>query len=142
MAVGDFRIALDGSFKYGPAGISAPTVSNNVDSVQFAGTAIEASALRRGKRWKMTKAIALDGTLSFKVWDIEGDALVAALETAFMSLGKIALWPTAANSGKGLDADYAITGFNRGEENEQGFVEISVTAKPNDEQRDPVYQAG
>ncbi len=142
MAAGELRVALDGSFKYGTAGVQAATVSNNVDSVQLAITPREASALLRGAGWVTNAVIALDGTLSFKVYDIVGDPLVAALETAWTTRGKIALWATTAQSGKGLDADFCIPGFSRGEENEKGYVEISVTAKPNTEQRAPVYQAG
>jgi len=139
MAAGDFRIGLDGAFKYGVAGSAAGTATDNVDGVQFAGTAKTATATVRGKTWEMEKPVILQGTLTFTCWDIESDAFYGALETAFFTKAKIALWAKSAATGKGLDSDFYVTGFSPSQDNE-GFQTVSVTAKPTHEQRDPTWQ--
>ena len=136
MAAGDFRVALDGSFYYGASGSQASTEAVNVENVVLNLSPQTAQALQRGKTYTMNKVIALDATLSFDVWDIEGDGLVSAIETAVTGKSRIALYPTGQSSGKGLDADYYITGFSR---NETDLTKISVEAKPTDEERDPSY---
>lgn len=139
MAAGDFRIGLDGKFKHGNAGSTPSTISDNVDNVTLGLSARSAQALRRGKTWVMTKVTALEATLDFEVWDIEGDGLISALKTAYMGKTRIALYPTDAASGEGLDADWYITAFGRNETNED-FIKYSVTAQPTDEVRDPNWQ--
>jgi len=139
MAVGDYRIGLDGKFYSGPAGSKATTLRDNVDDVNLSLSKRVAEALRRGKKWVAIKPTATEATVEFAVFDIEGDAFVAQLESAFMTDTKIALYPTDATGGKGLDADYYITGFSRAEDNED-FIKYSVQARPTDEQRDPVWQ--
>lgn len=139
MAAGDHRVGLNGDFKHGTAGAQATTISTNVDDVNFNTTARMAEALKRGKTYVMKKPIALEASIDFKVWDIVGDALVAALETAYFTKARIALYPTTEQSGKGLDADYYISQFQRQSDNED-FVFYSVKAEPTDEARNPVWQ--
>ena len=138
MAEGDLRIGLNGVFKYGTAGSTAGTTTNNVDGVALNVDIETVKSLRRGKTWQSTKAIAKSPSLSFTVEDREGDAFMAALKTAAIGLSRIALYPTDVAGGDGLDADYYITGFNR-EEGNTDAITYSVTAEPTDELRDPSW---
>lgn len=139
MAAGDFRIGLDGAFKYGTAGSQAGTATDNVDDVSFSGTARTATAVVRGKTWTLDKPTILEGTLSFTMYDIESDAFYAAIESAFFNKTKIALWAKSAASGKGLDSDFYISGFTPSQDNE-GFQTVAVVCRPTFEQRTPVWQ--
>jgi hypothetical protein len=139
MAAGDRRIGLDGVFYYGDAGSQADTEASNVDNVRVQLSARTAEAVERGKSFVTKKPTVLEPTLTFDVADKEGDAFVAALESAAYDKTRLALYPTDASSGKGLDADYYITEFSRSETNTQ-FITYSVTAVPTDESRDPVWQ--
>lgn len=139
MAAGEYRKGLNGVFKYGTAGAQADTEADNVDDVTMNMSKRVAEALRRGKVYVAKKPIATEVSIDFKAWDIVGDAFVTALETAFFADTRIALYPTSEQSGKGLDADYYITSFQRQEDND-GFVFYTVKAEPTDEERDPVWQ--
>ena len=138
MAAGDRRIGLDGTFYWGAAGSTATTEAKNVDDVSLAIEGNEINGVERGSTWEYTDVTHLKGTLTFKVTDKVGDALVDALTTACIDKSKIALYPTLVESGKGLNADYKITGFTRDEGN-TAHVVYNVTAKPNDEERDPEF---
>jgi hypothetical protein len=138
MAVGDYRIGLDGKFLYGAAGATAGTEASNVDDVTLNLSARMAEAIRRGKKYVAKKPVCLECSVEFKIWDIEGDPFLTQLETAFFNKAKIALYPRDAVSGKGLDGDFYVSGFNRAEDNEE-FITYTVTAEPTDEQRDPVW---
>lgn len=138
MAAGDYRMGLNGVFKYGTAGSTAATTTTNISTVEIALSARVAEAVRRNKTWVAKKPYVLEATLTFTIWDVVGDAFMAALETAYTTKAKIALYPTTEQSGKGLDGDYYITNFSRSEDNE-GFVTYSVEAVPTDETRDPSW---
>lgn len=138
MAAGDYRIGLDGVFFHGAAGVTAATEADNVRNVNLNLSKRTAEALRRGKKWVAKKPIATEASLEFEIFDIEGDAFLAAIRDAFMGDNRIALYPTDGASGEGLDADYYITNFSRSESNEE-FITYSVTAEPTDEVRDPAW---
>ena len=138
MAAGDYRIGLDGVFYHGAAGIKATTEADNVRNVNLNLSKRTAEALRRGKKWVAKKPIATEASLEFEIFDIEGDAFLAAIRDAFMGDNRIALYPTDGATGEGLDADYYITNFSRSESNEE-FITYSVTAEPTDEVRDPAW---
>jgi hypothetical protein len=138
MAAGDYRIGLEGVFFHGAGGTTAATEADNVRNVNLNLSKRTAEALRRGKKWVAKKPIATEASLEFEIFDIEGDAFLAAIRDAFMGDNRIALYPTDAASGEGLDADYYITNFSRSESNEE-FITYSVTAEPTDEVRDPAW---
>ena len=140
MAAGDYRIGLDGKFYHGAAGATAATEADNVRNVNLNLSKRTAEALRRGKKWVAKKPIATEASLEFEMYDIEGDTFLAAVKDAFMNDTRIALFPTDAASGEGLDADYYITNFSRSESNEE-FITYSVTAEPTDEARDPAWDS-
>ncbi len=137
MAAGDRRIGLDGTFYYGTFSSTANTEAVNVDDVSLNVEGNEITGIERGKTWEFTDITHLRGTLTFKVTDKVGDPFVAALVAATLAKGKIALYPTLAESGEGLDADYVVS-FTRDEANTEHVV-YNVTAKPTDETRDPVW---
>jgi len=138
MAAGDYRIGLDGKFYYGNAGSQATTEATNVRNVNLNLSKRTAEALRRGKKWVAKKPVATEASLEFEIYDIEADAFLSTIKNAFMNDTKVALYPTDAASGEGLDADYYITNFSRNESNED-FITYSVTAEPTDETRDPTW---
>lgn len=140
MAAGDYRIGLNGKFYSGSAGSQAATERDNVDEVVATFTGRTAEALRRGKTYVATEVVALEHTLTFKVFDIESDAFVTQIRTAFFAKTKLAFWAKDASTGEGLDADYVITGFSR-DENNANIIAYNVEAKPNDGQRNPVWQS-
>ena len=139
MADGDYRIGLDGQFLFGAAGNPATTEITNVQDVTLDLSAIEADTKTRASRtWATSKVVLLQGSVQFTMLDKEGDIALSALKTAFFSKGKVALWPKDAESGEGLDADYGITGFSRNEQLTE-VIAYNVTAKPNNEQREPQW---
>jgi len=138
MAAGDYRIGLDGKFHYGASGSQASTEADNVRNVNLNMSKRMAEAVRRGKSWVAKKPVITEGTVEFEIYDIEGDAFLTAVKSAFMNDTRIALYPTDAASGEGLDADFYISSFSRNEANEE-FIAYSVTAEPTDEERDPAW---
>jgi len=111
MAAGDYRIGLDGKFFYGSSGSQASTEANNVRNVNLNLSARTAEAVRRGKKWVAKKPTVLEASVEFELFDIEGDSFLSTIKTAFMNRSKVALYPTDATSGEGLDADFYVTGF-------------------------------
>ena len=139
MPAGDLRIGLDGEFHYGDSGSTATNEHQNIHDVNFAATARTAEALRRKKKFVTTKPTYLEASLTFKLHDEEGDALIPLLRAAWANRTRIALYPTDAAGGDGLDADYYILKCARNESNPD-FIVYDVEAKPTDEERDPVWQ--
>jgi len=82
--------------------------------------------------------VITEATLEFELFDIEGDAFLAALKTAFTTDARIALYPTDVAAGDGLDGDFYITEFTRAEPNEE-FIGYTCKAEPTDEERDPQW---
>lgn len=138
MAAGDMRISLEGEFLWGTAGSTAGTVSNRVDDVNISLDPVLASAILRGELFETNKVLYLKASLTFKLHDVEGDALQDAIVAAAMSKGRIALYPKTSKSGKGLDGDFYVS-FKRAEPNSD-FVGWDITATPTSELRNPVYQ--
>lgn len=138
MAAGDYRLGIDGKFLYGTAGSTATTESDAIETCNLNLTARAAEALRRGKTWVANKTYALEATLSFTFFDIEGDGLLTAIQAAFLNRTKVALYAKDAASGQGIDADWYITSFSRDESNSD-FIKYSAEAKPTDEQRNPAW---
>lgn len=138
MAAGDLRIGLNGIFYYGDSGSTASTEHNNVHDVTLNASARTAEALRRGKKWVTKKPTYLEASVDFKLHDVDSDALVPLLRAAYLNQTRIALYPTDASGGDGLDADYYVTKFTRNESNPD-FITYEVTAEPTDEERDPSW---
>jgi len=138
MAAGDYVIPLDGKFYSGSEGSTASTERDNVDEVRLRMTARTAEAVRRGKTWVAKKPTVLEGTLEFKVFDLESDAFVAVLSAAFIAKSRVALKAESYSGNASLDADFYITGFSHDQNNAEIAV-YNVTAEPTDELRDPTY---
>jgi hypothetical protein len=136
MAAGDYVLPLNGELFSGTAGSTPSTERDNVDEVRLRMTGRTAEAVRRKKSWVAKKITVREATLEFKAYDIESDAFVTALASAFMNGTKIALYPTSYSGGPGLDADFYVTGFSRDENNTE-IGAYNVTAEPTDELRDP-----
>ncbi len=138
MGAGDYQKGLNGVFNWGASGAQAATPTDIVRNVTLNMSKRTAEAVRRGKTWVAKVPVITEATLEFEVYDIEGDAFLAALKTAFLTDARIALYPTDVAGGDGLDGDFYITSFGRNEANEE-FTTFSVTAEPTDEERDPQW---
>lgn len=128
MAAGDYRIGLDGTFKYGSAGSTPTTITNNVSGVSLSLNPNAVTVLPRGTGFRGTKVTDLDPELTFTIWNVESDAFRAAIVAAARNKTTLALYPKDASSGEGLDADWTITGLTEGQDNE-GLDTFEVTAK-------------
>ncbi len=137
MAAGDFLHALEGKFYYGTAGSQAATEQTNVTGVSLASTSRTEDIVQRGKKYQASHVLSLECTLTFTAWDVDSDAMVAALLAAFHAKTLVALYPVDKTSGEGLDADYVVTQATR---DETDLTKYNFECKPNDTNRDPVWQ--
>jgi hypothetical protein len=132
-------MGLNGVFMYDAAGATATTAHDNIDNVVLTVAISNVQVMKRGKAWTSTAAVQNDAELTFDIPDREGDALIAAIAAAIATTAKkMAFYPRDKTGGVGLDADWVITGFDRNESND-GIITYSVTAKPNDDTRDPSW---
>ena len=138
MAAGDVRIGLDGVLLQGASGSTATTEAVNAEDVTLNLGTVDIDITRRGATYEVSKPVLLTAELTFTLQKREADAVATALMSAFTSKGRIALYPRDSASGQGLNADYYITGMtdNQPLKDKQTW---SITAKPTDEQRAPVW---
>ena len=138
-----YRIGLDGVLKHGTKGSKATTPIANCTDVTLDLTAITADTTSRSSvDWTSEKSILKTASLTFKMLNHSDDAdgAIAAIKSAFMGDDAIALHPTDSTGGEGLNADWNITGFKRDETMLQ-VQAFDVTATPNNEDREPVWEA-
>ena len=139
MAAGDIRIGMDAKLLQGAAGSTASVEAVNAEDVTLSMTAVEIDTTRRASLWETVKTVRKNAELSFTLQKREGDSVATAIVSAFMSGGRISLYPRDSTSGEGLNADWYITGITDGQplKDKQTWA---ITAKPADEQRDPVWE--
>lgn len=125
----DFILGMDGKLSHGPAGTTATDEITNVRDVTLQLEAGEADVTTRGNSgWRATAATLREATLEFTMLWKPSDAAFAAIRDAFLNSTNIALLALDKANGEGLDADFAITSFSRGEPLEEGMT-VDVTAK-------------
>jgi len=137
MAAGDVLLGLNGSFCYGAGGGTPSTVAENVDEVKLSMSKRFAEWIKRNVDYVGKKPTVRECQLTFKVYDIEGDAFLAAILAEWAADARIALYPKDATSGTGLDADWYVE-CQRSEDN-QGVITYEVTAHLTDEARQPSW---
>jgi hypothetical protein len=100
----------------------------------------EADVTTRGNNgWRATVAALKDASVEFElVWDT-GNAGFTAIKNAYLNGAAIALAILDDVDGEGLDADFSITSFSRGEPLEEAMT-VSVTAKPTYSTRAPQWK--
>lgn len=137
-----FKLGLEGKIYYGPAGAKGTTELKNVKDVTLNLESSEADVTTRANNgWRATVAALKDASVEFQmVWDSE-DAGVTAIKEAYFNNSAIALAILDDENGEGLDADFAITKFNRDEPLENAMA-VSVTAKPTYSARAPQWLEG
>ena len=127
MAADDMHVGLYGLLRYGTAGSQAATLTDNVAEVKFSGGGITATGRRRGKRYKGVKPAGKEvPTVSCKIWDIESDAFLAAVVTAWQNDTKIAIYAKDRTGGEGPDFDAYVTQLER-DEDDEGIIFHNVT---------------
>lgn len=135
------KLGLEGKLYFGPAGTTANTELKNAKDVTLNLESSEADVTTRANNgWRATVAALKDATIEFSmVWDTE-NAGFAAIKNAYFNNTAIALAILDGENGEGLDADFAITKFNREEPLEEA-MSVSVTAKPTYSTRAPQWKS-
>lgn len=137
----DYAFGLTGELLRDAAGATATTEIENVRDVTLTNTTVEADTTsRKSVNWKSSKVILLESVLTFDMLDDlnDDDGAITAVRTAWSTKASIALYPKDATAGEGLDADWNITSFTRNEPLED-VITYSVEAKPNNEDREPIW---
>jgi hypothetical protein len=135
-----YRLGLEGKLYYGDAGSLASNELKNAKDVTLNLESSEADVTTRGNNgWRATVAALKDASVEFDlVWDT-GNAGFTAIKNAYLNGAAIALAILDDLDGEGLDADFSITSFSRGEPLEEAMT-VSVTAKPTYSTRAPQWK--
>jgi hypothetical protein len=135
-----YRLGLEGKLYYGDAGALASNELKNAKDVTLNLESSEADVTTRGNNgWRATVAALKDASVEFElVWDT-GNAGFTAIKNAYLNGAAIALAILDDLDGEGLDADFSITSFSRGEPLEEAMT-VSVTAKPTYSTRAPSWK--
>jgi hypothetical protein len=135
-----YRLGLEGKLYYGDAGALASNELKNAKDVTLNLESSEADVTTRGNNgWRATVAALKDASVEFElVWDT-GNAGFTAIKNAYLNGAAIALAILDDVDGEGLDADFSITSFSRGEPLEEAMT-VSVTAKPTYSTRAPQWK--
>lgn len=130
-----FILGMNAKVYYGTAGATNPSLMtelSNVKDVTLALTRGEADVTTRANQgWRATAPTLRECEVTFQMVWKPSDAGFAAVRTAYLGNGTIALAVlTAAHDagGDGPVGDFSITGFSRNEALEEAIV-VDVTAK-------------
>lgn len=132
-------LGLNAKLYRGTKGTTAATEVTNVKDVTVNLESGEADVTTRASAgWKATVATLKDASLEFTILYDTADPDFQAFQAAYF--GNTALALLAADSaGKGLDADFTISGFSIEQPLEEA-MSVSVTAKPTASSRAPVWK--
>ena len=134
-------LGLNAKLFRGTAGTQAAVEMKNVKDLTLNIESGEADVTtRKAQGWRQSIATLKSATVEFEMnYDTE-DADFIALQTAFFSGTALSFFITDGH-GTGLDADFTILNFNIGQPLEDA-MSVSVTIKPTDSSRAPVWQTG
>ncbi len=125
---------------HGTAGSTAATLLQYVRDATTNNGTVEADVSVRGYDDRLTDVTKLDRSITFDLLYVPADTGWQALNTAYQTRAAIALLILdglkATIGSRGVDADFKITNFTRGESLD-GKVIYSVTAKPTLSSRAP-----
>ena len=131
-------LGLDAILMRGAAGQTASTEVKNVKDLTLTMESGEADVTTRATSgWKASIATLKEASLEFGILYDTEDADFTAFRDAYFSNTALALFVTDGN-GRGLDADWSITGFSVEQPLEEA-VTVSVTAKPTASTRAPAW---
>lgn len=132
-------LGMNAKLLRGVAGATAATEVRNVKDLTLNLESGEADVTTRATGgWKSYVQTTRDASVEFgMVYDTEDEDCIA-FRGAYLSGTPLALFITDGG-GSGLDADFAITGFNIDQSLEEAST-ISVTAKPTLSDRAPVWK--
>jgi hypothetical protein len=134
-----FKLGLEGKLYRGTAGSTASTEITNAQDVTLNLSISEADFSRRaGAGWESVKAVMVGAELSFTIVYDSADANFLALKNAAINRTALAFAVLDGAGGKGVDADFVITGFGRNEPLREGMT-CPITAKVYDGNRTPVW---
>ena len=125
----DFLLGKDAKLYRGVAGATATTLLDIVQKVTVSGeTAMADVTTRANSGFKAEAAGLKTSGLTFDMVLKPNDAGFVAVRDAWVNGTQIALKALTRANGEGIDADYAISKFERTEDLEQGIM-VSVEAK-------------
>lgn len=129
-------VGLDAKIYRGTAGATATTEMTNVRDVTLGDSRAEANISRRGSWFHVIKTTRRSIEVNWTMINDDADADVTALRTAYAANTALAFKIVDKTAGKGVDADFYITKFERSEPDETEQT-ISVTIKPTYDTRWP-----
>jgi len=133
------KIGLEGKLYRGTAGSTAGTEITNAKDVALKLNMSEADHARRGDAgWDSTSVATIGAELTFGMVYDSADASFVALKNAALNRTPLAFANLDGTGGKGMDADFVITGFGRDEPLKAGMT-VPVTCKNNNDIRVPVW---
>ena len=134
-------LGLNAKLFRGTAGTQAAVEMKNVKDLTLNIESGEADVTtRKAQGWRQSIATLKSATVEFEMNYDTTDADFIALQTAFFSQTALSFFITDG-SGTGLDADFTILNFNINQPLEEAMT-VSVTIKPTDSSRAPVWQTG
>lgn len=121
-------LGINAKTYYGVAGNIAMNLITNIKDVTIdAGVSEADTTTRANQGWDSITPVLRSATVTFNMqWDTE-DAAFVAIRNTYMTSSLIAL-RFSDGTDTGLDADFAITGFNVSQTLRE-TLEVSVTAK-------------
>jgi hypothetical protein len=129
-------VGLDAKIYRGTAGSPASTEMSNVRDVTLGDTRAEANISRRGSWFHVIKATRRSIEVNWTMINDDADADMTALRAAYVANTPLAFKILDKTSGKGVDADFYITKFERSEPDETEQT-VAVTIKPTYDTRWP-----
>lgn len=131
-------LGLDAKLLRGPAGSQGTTEVTNVKDLTLNLESGEADVTTRATSgWRASVATLKDASLEFGILYDTEDADFTAFQSAYFGNTPMALFVTDGD-GKGLDADWSVTGFSVEQPLEEALT-VSVTAKPTASTRAPQW---
>jgi hypothetical protein len=122
-------VGLDAKIYRGTAGSTATTEMSNIRDATLGDTRAEANISRRGSWFHVIKTTRRSIEVNWTMINDDADADVTALRTAYAANTALAFKIVDKASGKGVDADFQISKFERSEPDETEQT-IAVTIKP------------
>ncbi len=134
-------LGLDAVLYRGTAGTQASTEVTNVKDLTLNLESGEADVTTRATEgWKASMATLKEASLEFGMLYDTSDSDFNAFQSAYFGNTAIALFITDG-AGKGLDADFSITGFTINQNLEEAMT-VTVKAKPTASTRAPQWVTG
>ena len=132
-------ISLECEVRFGAAGSTPTDPLTIVRDVTLNIEKAEADVSSRGSAWAAVRGSLKKASIDLQILADRDDAGYQALRDAFFGNEPIALYfVDDADGGEGLDADFEVMGWNRGEPLE-GSPTIDVSVKPTRSTRIPSW---